>query len=469
MAMRVSTASDTFWHLRAGEWILEHGRILREDPFSLTRFGQVWRYPGWLSQVLMISVFKAFGYPGLNIFTAFFVLLGFIFVFFTLEGRDAIRIVVLLLAAVSSAVYWSARPHIITFCLTGLFLWILEDYRRGRRNLVWLLPLGMALWGNFHGGFASGFVLIFCYLTGEIIEALIPVIRGESNVRAALLPHQRSIVQYMGVGLVSAVTLSLNPHGPRMLLYPFMTVEIESLRDYIQEWQSPNFHDPQVYPFIALMILLTLSFALTKKKISAHEFVLSTVFLVLALTAARNIALYTLISAPILSRHLSSGLGPILGRVRSKQEFKPELARRLNLLLLSLCVIAAGIKISIPLDPQVNRDALQKIYPYGAIRFLRGFEPQGALFNSYNWGSIILWELYPDYKTFVDGRTDLFNDEILKEYLATWRGEPEWIEVFKRWDIGVVLIENHAPLRYLLEKSDWIPIYEDDQSVILVP
>ncbi|MFA9405749.1 MAG: hypothetical protein ACERKX_08005, partial [Anaerolineales bacterium] len=46
MAVRVSIDTDTWWHLRAGEWILENNEILREDPFSLTRLGEAWRYPG---------------------------------------------------------------------------------------------------------------------------------------------------------------------------------------------------------------------------------------------------------------------------------------------------------------------------------------------------------------------------------------------------------------------------------------
>jgi len=39
MAARISVDSDTWWHLRAGQWILEHGRLPDTDPFSYTRFG----------------------------------------------------------------------------------------------------------------------------------------------------------------------------------------------------------------------------------------------------------------------------------------------------------------------------------------------------------------------------------------------------------------------------------------------
>ncbi|MGD8850144.1 MAG: hypothetical protein PVF18_10500, partial [Anaerolineales bacterium] len=190
MAVRVSTVSDTFWHLRAGEWILEHGEILREDPFSLTRFGEAWRYPGWLSQILLSLAYRSLGFPGLNLFTAFFVLLAYVFIFQAMEGKDSIRISILLLSAITSAVYWSARPHIITLALSAYFLWILEAYRIGKNNWLWTLPIGMALWANIHGGFAVGFILIACYLMGELIDTSLPVAVGQMRLIRALEQHK---------------------------------------------------------------------------------------------------------------------------------------------------------------------------------------------------------------------------------------------------------------------------------------
>jgi hypothetical protein len=134
-----------------------------------------------------------------------------------------------------------------------------------------------------------------------------------------------------------------------------------------------------------------------------------------------------------------------------------------------LCTIAAGLKIRVPLNHEVNKDELRKIYPYRAVEFLQESQPGGPMFNSYNWGALILWELYPDYRTFVDGRTDLFNDEVLESYLSAWRGAPEWREVFDRWDIQMAFIETDAPLRYQLELGGWESIYVDEQAVILVP
>ena len=77
------------------------------------------------------------------------------------------------------------------------------------------------------------------------------------------------------------------------------------------------------------------------------------------------------------------------------------------------------------------------------------------------------WALYPDYLSFVDGRTDLFGDEILEGYIKAWRAEPGWQGYLDRWDIGVILLEPYAPLALVLKDAGWEMRYEDEMAVVL--
>ena len=70
MAARVAVDTDTWWHLRTGEWILEHGRIPQTDPFSFTRLGEDWRIPGWLVQAPMAWMYRLGGPGLLNLWVA---------------------------------------------------------------------------------------------------------------------------------------------------------------------------------------------------------------------------------------------------------------------------------------------------------------------------------------------------------------------------------------------------------------
>jgi len=150
MAARISVDSDTWWHLRAGQWILEHGRLPDTDPFSYTRFGAEWHYPGWLVEIPMVWIFNASGFGGLNLWTAFMVCLAFLFVWKTTEGNVFLQAFTLILAAASSGVYWAARPYLVTFVLTAVYIWLFETmrkngYRSMRRDSIWLMVLMILL------------------------------------------------------------------------------------------------------------------------------------------------------------------------------------------------------------------------------------------------------------------------------------------------------------------------------------
>ncbi len=64
MAVRASIGYDTWWHLKAGEWMLANRAILRTDLFSLTRQGSAWIYPGWLAQILIWGAFDVIRVQG---------------------------------------------------------------------------------------------------------------------------------------------------------------------------------------------------------------------------------------------------------------------------------------------------------------------------------------------------------------------------------------------------------------------
>src|SRR6185369_4559302 len=53
---------DTYWHIAAGEWILDHRQIPLVDPFSYTFAGQPWTAHEWLSEVLLALAFRAGGW-----------------------------------------------------------------------------------------------------------------------------------------------------------------------------------------------------------------------------------------------------------------------------------------------------------------------------------------------------------------------------------------------------------------------
>ncbi len=500
MALRFSIGPDTYWHLRAGEWMLSEGTILLVDPFSLTRLGSEWVYPGWLSQIAMISAYRMMGFPGLNLLTALAVTATFGFVWMTMREGPLLRAFVLLLAATASAVYWSARPHIFTFLFTAVTLWALAKYRRKGSRAIWLIPFLTAVWANMHGGFVLPILLIGLEILATSIDILLPKLRiaiqirgsaaeseggeptfgvasereadGAAAVRdaneAAHLgdPSIGKLKVLIGIGLASVAAIALNPFGVNMLAYPFRTVSISVLQNFIQEWQSPNFHQIEVQPFLWLLLLVLFAIAISPKRPTSIELIHIGVFAYLGFLAARNIAIFALIAAPVLSRHLGAILENWIPRRSEGKELSSRLTRPLNVFLLVLIAFVAFIKGALPLSSQFNNDTIADQMPTEAVLYLRDNQPAGPLFNSYNWGGYVLWNLYPQYLSFVDGRTDLFDDAILEEYLDVWRGNRGWQEVLSKWGIQTVLIETDSPLARELLHEGWMVLHEDDQATV---
>jgi hypothetical protein len=193
------------------------------------------------------------------------------------------------------------------------------------------------------------------------------------------------------------------------------------------------------------------------------------VFTYLGFDAARNIGLFAIVTAPVLARHLEASVESLRTRFRGGRQVPERLARALNMLLFVLVTLGAAARIATQLPDSVNRQAIEQAMPVGAVDFVQAKQPPGPLFNSYNWGGYVLWRLYPNYLSFVDGRTDLFDDEILNSYLAAWSGQPSWKSLFEKWGIRLVMIEPEAPLVTVLQSSGWQVLYQDPISVVLAP
>src|SRR5678816_1711160 len=54
---------DTGWHLRAGEWILEHHQFPTADFFSFTKSGQPWFAWEWLWEATFAFMNRVAGMP----------------------------------------------------------------------------------------------------------------------------------------------------------------------------------------------------------------------------------------------------------------------------------------------------------------------------------------------------------------------------------------------------------------------
>jgi hypothetical protein len=179
-----------------------------------------------------------------------------------------------------------------------------------------------------------------------------------------------------------------------------------------------------------------------------------------------------LLAGPFITRHAAGGVAYLWASRRRRAALldPPPRGRTVPLLnwaLLGLVGLAVAIKAADAALVSTNEQFLAGQVPVAAARYLQTEQPAGPMFNAYNWGGYLTWALYPDYPVFVDGRTDLYDDALLREYLQAALGQPGYEGVLDGHGINLVLIEAHSFLdEHLRVKAGWRLVYEDDRAVV---
>ncbi len=459
LAARVPIDTDTWWHLRSGEYTLQNGMIYA-DPFSSTANGQPWINHSWGSQIILYGVWQVGGLFGLMIYTAGLATLGMYFVYKSSAGSVYLRAFALVIGAAAAAVFWSPRPQMISFALSAVILYLIHLYKREKVDRLWLIPLIMGVWGNLHAGFSIGFIFLGGTIAGEVLGNLFNK-NGENVIGWGRL---RKLVI---VTLVSVGALVINPYGLQMLAVPFQTVGIGVLRAYIQEWNSPNFQGRETWGFVLLLIGVLGAAGASKRRLDWTDFLLVSGTAFLSLVAGRNIAVFAVVATPVLTYHLESILSERGWVVRSVKSVSPRMGR-INLILVVVLVTAALLKVVLVMEPITVQQAIESTLPVNAVEYLRENPQEGVMFNSYNWGGYLMYAL-PDVPVFVDGRTDLYGDTILTEYLSAATAGADWRETLDTRGIGYVVVETGSGLaRALSEEAGWVTAYTDDLASVFV-
>jgi hypothetical protein len=457
MAVRLPADTDTWWHLRSGQYIVENHTVPTADPFSHTRAGAAWIDHGWLAQIFWYGLFALGGWPGLSLGLAVLVTLTFWLVWQVTPGNLYVRAFTMVMGASTSAVIWAARPQMVSFLLAGLLLFLLEKYKREGWRWIYALPLVMLLWVNIHGGYAIGFMLLGVYVVGETFNRL------TGHDQDPLLSW-RQIGLLIALGVVAFAIVVINPHGWQMWFYPFRTVGIGALRDFIQEWRSPDFHLSLTWAFLAMLLLSLAVLGRSPRRADWTDLAMLGLWSCTGLFAARNIGLYGLLTIPALARYADAAWGQYLPL--SSASLRRQ-SMRLNWVLLGLVMVAALVKIGVALNPQEALKAEQESLPAKAVQFIQQKKPAGPLFNSYNWGGYLIYKLWPAYPVYIDGRTDLYDDAFIRRYLNVVAGGEGWQQTLDEDGINLVLIESASTLaKFLSHDPLWAELYRDDKAVI---
>jgi hypothetical protein len=97
----------------------------------------------------------------------------------------------------------------------------------------------------------------------------------------------------------------------------------------------------------------------------------------------------------------------------------------------------------------------------------------GNIFHPQMFGDYLIWRLWPNQKSFIDGRVHLFGLEFVNEYFSVFH-DANWEQVLAKWRVRYLLLSTlpgELDSLHLAEAARrsprWRTLYEDDVSVLL--
>lgn len=451
--------------------MVEQQSVIREDVFSYTRAGTPWMYPGPWVQVVMYWLFQAGGVVSLNAAVSLLVLLTWGVVWYQAKGLPGVKALLVVLGAASALFYYVARPFLISFLLFALFLLLFRRQEQGSNHWAfWLVVPLMTLWVNSHGGFIAGFLVWGVYFFAALLTWLVSC-RKKENIPASAADLRKSV----SAGLLMGAASLLNPLGLGIWQLFFSTIARQAEKQHILEWKSPDFHSPLMMPFLILIAVTFLVVGLSRK-MKLTETLLLGGFLFLGLVSIRNVYFFAITAVVVLTPYASElvqvglsavGWGRMTG-VTGEADAPVSFGYRVIYTVLGVVALVLMVQWAV-MQSSAERQAAQlaSAFPVDAVAYLKEADLPPRVFNTYNFGGFLTWSL-PAYPVFIDGRADLYQDELFFEWYQVVEGDSGWQETLEKWDVGFLMLEPFRPLVKHLICYGWEQTYADDLVIIFV-
>lgn len=445
------TDPDIWWHLRTGEWILHHGGVPHTDPFSSLGRGMPWEAYSWLFDLLVLKLFQRWDLVGLLSYTTGMVLaitLAIYRLVKRLQPEFNLTALLTLVAMFGISPLFTPRPWLFTVLFFALEMGVLMQVRKtGKvRELLWL-PLIFALWANLHIQFVDGLVV----LGAAVLEPF----------AARWWPGQQTRVgtaKLWGVFAACVLATLVNPYGWRIYKSAYALSSQTGVLNTVNELLAMPFRDVSNYIvlFLALSALAALAW---NRRIPFFEASSLTLAAFLSFRSRRDVWLLAVVAIGVLASSLR-------GDEEDPRRRLPVLAVPFVAVAVALLVFLGSVLLNAN-NPSLHL-LLAKELPVGAAQFVNERNFSGPLYNTYDWGGFLIWNL-PSLPVSIDGRAALHGDARIDRSSATWNGAPDWASDAELSSARLVIAPVKMPLTQLLRMDSRFQLeFEDKVAAVFI-
>jgi hypothetical protein len=460
------TNNDIWWHLRTGLWILENHAVPRSGLFSQSA-SLPWIDASWGFDVLTAFFYRHGGLSGLPVLVM------------CLQVMIAVALFALALS--TSRKFWPAvalgavaqfclmplqpRPALCSIVLLAVELTLLIRVRNaGDVRAMYWLPLVFVLWVNLDRQFPYGLLALVFFCIAVTVEQL------NRQFGIAWLGNASPAIRLSSVGRAAGASFAatfVSPYTWHLYMLVWQNATSSAADRFFRELHSIRFRQPQDY---AIMLLtMTAFFALGRRR-SRDPFLIS-LLIVSALISFRMVRdnwFVVVCSVAIIGNALRDEGAIAIAGGRPLWRRNEKLAAAGLVLLLTL---AASLRIPRKNNVHEGEQLLSRIeenFPLRAADYIRRNHLPQPIFNTYDWGGFLTFAL-PEYPVSIDGRTDLYGDDLNVAYFKLMQAE-----VPLQSDPGfaraqTILLEANSPIaQALVTVPDFHEVYRDKLAIVLV-
>ena len=438
---------DIWWHLRNGEWMLQHRSIPHTDLFSAFGTGKFCAAYSWLFEVLVFGLFHRLGMAGILVYTAGLLLAITVAIHHLLRRLQqdfSINVLLTFAACFSCSHLYTPRPWLLSILFFVLEIDILMQARRNgtRRELLWL-PVLFLLWANVHIQFVDGLIVLSLCWAESMLGS------RQRGMSTRLQPAFATVTM-----LASLAATLCNPCGWRIYQVAHDLAAQPGVLNKVQELQAVPFRDLIDWSVLALMMGAVAVLGRSGRLLSFETALLMFAVFV-SFRSQRDVWILAVTSVTILASHVS------IARKHARE------------IPVSVTPVLAGISTLIVLGClQTNRfdndhlsTRLAGALPVRALGFVSAHRLSGPVYNDYAWGGYLIWSLRQPVS--IDGRAAFYGDQRIDRSNATWTGRSDWASDPDLQAARLVIGPTQAPLAQLLRLDPCFQlVYQDELAVV---
>ncbi|MGA9566146.1 MAG: hypothetical protein WBS19_11530 [Candidatus Korobacteraceae bacterium] len=447
---------DIWWHLKVGDWIVQHLAVPHTGILSRTAANRPWVAYSWGYEVLMSRAYASFGFLGIGLygtlltigiaFTVYWMLRRISGKFWTSVGLAVPCCYAFLFTIMPRPMFFS----IMLFCVVLALLF--EANRSGRIERLYWLPLIFLLWANLHIQFLYGLFPVGVLLG---VTLLLWVLERTGKSPSFLAPRTLPPGKLAAIFAACVLATCIGPYSYHLYGVIAEYSKAKSAYSLIVELQPLTFRAMNHY--VQLLLCAAAFIAVGwQKRVDLFKLALLTVAAIVAFRTMRDSWFLCTVAAACIA-DVVAGYGE-----KEKPESALELAGVFATVAIALLLFARGTDFT----TQGLDQAISRRFPVKAVNFLRQNPVPGPLYNTLDWGGFLMWYM-PNYPVAIDGRNDLYGDELDERFIATQRGDESYKQDAYLNESGVVLIRRSDGLYFTLNQdARFSLIYQDPIAAV---